>query len=78
MVSAAGSTDYGAIFDHVFVSADGNVASLENAGVGERFTCRSWKRNRAATAKSHLAGSLGIPILSERELRELLPEVSGS
>jgi NAD-dependent DNA ligase len=24
------------------------------------------------------AGSLGIPILSERELRELLPEVSGS
>jgi hypothetical protein len=38
VVSAAGGTDYGATFDHVFISADGNVASLENVGVGERFT----------------------------------------
>jgi Domain of unknown function (DUF4157) len=30
--------DYGAVFDHVFESADGNVASLDNVGVGERFT----------------------------------------
>lgn len=29
--------DYGAVFDHTFVSADGNVASLENVAVGERF-----------------------------------------
>lgn len=36
-VSAAAG-DYGGTFDHVFESADGNVASLENVGVGERFT----------------------------------------
>src|SRR6185503_12460220 len=29
--------DYGAVFDHTFISADGNVASLDNVGVGERF-----------------------------------------
>jgi hypothetical protein len=38
MVNMAGGSNYGAIFDHVFISADGNVASLENVGVGERFT----------------------------------------
>jgi hypothetical protein len=37
-VSAAGGSDFGGVFDHVFVAADGNVASLENVGVGERFT----------------------------------------
>jgi len=37
-VSAADGGDFGGVFDHVFVSADGNVASLENVGVGERFT----------------------------------------
>jgi hypothetical protein len=36
-VSAAGSGSYGAVFDHVFIGTDGNVASLENVGVGERF-----------------------------------------
>lgn len=35
LTSAA--TDYGAVFDHTFVSSDGNVASLENVAVGERF-----------------------------------------
>jgi hypothetical protein len=29
--------DYGAVFEHVFTSNDGNVASLENVAVGERF-----------------------------------------
>lgn len=29
--------DYGGVFNHTFTSADGNVASLENVGVGERF-----------------------------------------
>jgi hypothetical protein len=29
--------NYGAIFEHVFTSNDGNVASLENVAVGERF-----------------------------------------
>ena len=29
--------NYGAKFDHVFTSNDGNVASLENVAVGERF-----------------------------------------
>ncbi|HUJ42091.1 MAG TPA: hypothetical protein VLW52_00665 [Opitutaceae bacterium] len=29
--------NYGAKFDHVFNSSDGNVASLENVAVGERF-----------------------------------------
>jgi hypothetical protein len=38
VVSAAGGGNYGAVFDHVFVSADGNVASLANVAVGERFT----------------------------------------
>jgi hypothetical protein len=38
LVNAVGGSDYGAVFDHVFTSADGNVASLENVGVGERFT----------------------------------------
>jgi hypothetical protein len=38
MVTPAGGGNYGAVFDHVFISADGNVASLENVGVGERFT----------------------------------------
>jgi hypothetical protein len=37
-VAAAPAGDYGGTFDHVFDSADGNVASLENLGVGERFT----------------------------------------
>jgi hypothetical protein len=37
-VSAAGSGDFGGVFDHVFISAAGNVASLENVAVGERFT----------------------------------------
>jgi hypothetical protein len=36
-VSAAGPPDFGGVFDHVFISADGNVASLDNVGVGERF-----------------------------------------
>jgi hypothetical protein len=31
------ANDYGAVFDHTFISADGNVASLENVAVGERF-----------------------------------------
>ena len=31
------ATHYGASFDHTFTSADGNVASLENVPVGERF-----------------------------------------
>jgi len=34
---AAPVTDYGAVFDHVFISSDGNVASLEGVPVGERF-----------------------------------------
>jgi Domain of unknown function (DUF4157) len=33
-----GANDYGAVFEHVFRSADGNVASLEGVAVGERFT----------------------------------------
>jgi hypothetical protein len=37
-VSGAGAGLYGGVFDHVFISADGNVASLTNVGVGERFT----------------------------------------
>jgi|GEM_PF-3946702 len=39
MVSIApgGGTDYGAVFEHTFISNDGQVASLENVGVGERF-----------------------------------------
>lgn len=37
-VSAAAAGNYGGTFDHVFESADGNVASLDNVGVGERFT----------------------------------------
>lgn len=37
-VAAAAAGNYGGTFDHVFDSADGNVASLENVGVGERFT----------------------------------------
>jgi len=37
-VSGAGAGDYGGVFDHVFISADGNVASLANVAVGERFT----------------------------------------
>jgi len=32
-----GASDYGATFDHTFISSDGNVASLDNVGVGERF-----------------------------------------
>ena len=31
------STDYGGVFDHVFTSADSNVASLDQVAVGERF-----------------------------------------
>jgi hypothetical protein len=37
-VSAAAAGSYGGTFDHVFDSADGNVASLADVGVGERFT----------------------------------------
>ena len=37
-VSAAGAGLYGGVFDHVFISADGNAASLANVAVGERFT----------------------------------------
>lgn len=37
-VSASTTGNYGGTFDHVFDSADGNVASLANVGVGERFT----------------------------------------
>jgi hypothetical protein len=37
-VAAAPAGNYGGTFDHVFDSADGNVASLDNVGVGERFT----------------------------------------
>jgi hypothetical protein len=37
-VAAAAAGNYGGTFDHVFDSADGNVASLHNVGVGERFT----------------------------------------
>lgn len=37
-VAPAAAGDYGGSFDHVFDSADGNAASLENVGVGERFT----------------------------------------
>lgn len=29
--------DYGGVFDHAFTSNDGNVASLQNVAVGERF-----------------------------------------
>ncbi len=36
-VSAAATTDYGGTFNHTFISADGNVASLDNVAVGERF-----------------------------------------
>jgi Domain of unknown function (DUF4157) len=36
-VVSRSSTDYGGFFDHVFTSADGNVASLENVAVGEQF-----------------------------------------
>jgi hypothetical protein len=31
------ANNYGAVFDHTFISADGNVASLDQVGVGERF-----------------------------------------
>ncbi|MBZ5561536.1 MAG: DUF4157 domain-containing protein [Acidobacteriia bacterium] len=34
---SGGASDYGAFFEHTFISSDGNVASLENVGVGERF-----------------------------------------
>ncbi len=37
VISQAGPPNFGGQFDHVFTSADGNVASLENVGVGERF-----------------------------------------
>lgn len=37
-VGAAAAGNYGGTFDHVFDSADGNVASLQNVGVGEQFT----------------------------------------
>jgi hypothetical protein len=37
-VSAAGGGNYGGLFDHVFISADGNAASIANVAVGERFT----------------------------------------
>lgn len=37
VVSAAGGSDYGAAFDHVLTSNDGNVASLQGVAVGERF-----------------------------------------
>jgi hypothetical protein len=36
-VSGAGAGDYGGVFDHLFISADGKVASLANVAVGERF-----------------------------------------
>jgi hypothetical protein len=37
-VASAGAGSYGGTFDHIFDSANGNVAALENVGVGERFT----------------------------------------
>lgn len=37
VVSAAGGSDYGAAFDHVLTSNDGDVASLAGVAVGERF-----------------------------------------
>jgi len=38
LVSAAGGTQFGGTFDHIFDSANGNVASLDGVPVGERFT----------------------------------------
>ena len=35
--ASGGATVYGAVFDHDFASADGNVTSLENVAVGEQF-----------------------------------------
>jgi Domain of unknown function (DUF4157) len=31
------ANEYGGVFDHTFVSADGNAASVDNVAVGERF-----------------------------------------
>lgn len=35
--AAVPADQYGSVFDHVLISNDGKVASLENVGIGERF-----------------------------------------